>query len=556
MKIFKIGLIVVVVSLVLVIGVAGYLINSLLSGAQKDRITALASQALGTAVTLDSYSVDFGSLLVLQPAVIVHGLKVANPEGFPQRNILEAGQVSLSVDLKSALGRKIEVKSLIVEQPRILIEAPAGGPTNLEALLNNLKKSETAQPVSAGAPSDPGSNEISGSVSSVMIRDAVVSIAAPPEPQPRETLKSLNLTISEIRAGSPSKFDLSTKVFDSANTNLHAGGVVGPLGGAGLPVDGKVESQVALAEFPDPVRKRYLGELASAPGPDSRVNVTLGMKGDLYGTMNGAGKVDFAKFLIGANAQNRLDLSGGAPLVIRTERAISGGDIEVQSKAVTLKLGSGQWAGDLDVSRRGTTLSGAISGAIRSVDVNQMLTSFAASPDVIYGTLTIPQFRLAFQGASSAALQKSLNGSGSLRVDNGRFKGLRVLAGIERALGGAPSDTGEFAKFETNFTIQNQAVALKGIEVTGPGISSKGEGVVGFNEALNFRLESKLQGNAANLLKARTGGFANDLAIPVQITGTVANPQVRPELGNLTKGAVKGAVKGVLDKFLKRPKKE
>jgi uncharacterized protein involved in outer membrane biogenesis len=317
--------------------------------------------------------------------------------------------------------------------------------------------------------------------------------------------------------------------------------------------------QLALAEFPIEQRRRLLGELASAPGPDSRVVLDLALKGDLYKTLNGTGAIDFSQFFIGSNQASRLALSGKAPLEMRLEDTLSGGPAEIESRNATLKLGSGEWAGNLKVARKGDTLTGGIDGAVRGVDVNQMLTSFANSPDVMYGTGTIPRFQIAFSGANSAELQRSLNGNGSLNVSNGRFKGLNVLATIERALGGRPTGTGEFSSFTTNFSIRNQALQLTGIEATGPGINITGQGTVGFNEALNITLQSSLSGAAGDLLKARTGGIVSSVTVPVTITGTVSNPQVRPNIAGLAKSAAKDAVTGavgnVLGGFLGRGKK-
>ncbi len=377
-------------------------------------------------------------------------------------------------------------------------------------------------------------------------------------PNPQPTLKSVELTLSDIAPGKACKIDLTNKLFESANSSFKLNGSIGPFNTAGqLPLDAKTEIVLALAEFPKEVMQRSLGELAAAPGPDSRVQLDLALAGDLYKTTNGKGKAGFSKFLIGGGKANRLDLSGSTPLEIRAEKLISAQEIDIQANNANLKLGSGAWNGNLEILRKAGSLHGAINGAIRSVDVNQMMTSFAGSPDKVFGTLTVPKFALNFAGDSSTAIQRSLRGQGNLAIDNGRFKGLSVLASVERALGGADSKaTGEFARFQSNFAIANQVIQLNGIDVAGPGIAINGQGTVTFQEALNFSLQSKITGNAAQALRARTGGImAGDLVVPVTVAGNLDNPQVRPEIKGLMKSAATSAIQGVLGGFLNRKKK-
>jgi hypothetical protein len=131
-----------------------------------------------------------------------------------------------------------------------------------------------------------------------------------------------------------------------------------------------------------------------------------------------------------------------------------------------------------------------------------------------------------------------------------------VLAAIERALGGQPTGTGEFATFATNFVIRNQTLQLTGITANGPGLNVSGQGTVGFNEALNISLQSSLTGAAADLLKAKTGGIVSNVQIPVTIAGTVSAPQIRPNVGGLAKSAATEAIGNVLGGFLGGRKKK
>lgn len=553
MKFVKAGLGILAGLLLVAILAVGIILRSVVSGGHKERLTALASEKLGTKVSLESYGLDFGSILRLRPSVALYGLSIANPPGFAARNMLEAREVSANLDLRAALAKKIEVDSLVIREPRIVIEAPSSGPTNLEALMDALNK-KNPPPAAATASAAPGKDLAIG-IASVEVVNGTVSIASSGA-NPEVALNKVNIRVSDIRAGSPSKLALTAQLGGSMNSMLHVTGDAGPLAEKTLPLNGRTAIQLALAEFPAAQRQRFLGDLASAPGPDSRVTLDLALQGDLYKVLNGNGAMEFSQFLIGPDRANRLALAGKAPITLRVADALSGGPLELSSQNAALKLGSGQWTGNLKAERRGETLSGTVDGTVSGVDINQMLTSFAKSPDVMYGTATIPRFQIAFSGSNAGALQRSLNGHGSLNVSNGRFKGLSVLAAIERALGGQPTGTGEFAAFATNFAIRNQTVQLSDIAVSGPGLNISGQGTIGFDESLNISLQSTLTGAAADLLKARTGGFVSNVRIPVTIVGTVSAPQVRPNVGGIAKSAATEAIGNVLNNFLSGRKKK
>ena len=83
----------------------------------------------------------------MKPAIQLTGLSVANPAGFSQRNIIDATEVAATIDLSSAMQKRIAITSLEIHEPKILIESTADGKTNLEKLLNNVE-GKTQQPAS------------------------------------------------------------------------------------------------------------------------------------------------------------------------------------------------------------------------------------------------------------------------------------------------------------------------------------------------------------------------------------------------------------------------
>ncbi len=557
MKLWKKVALGLVLLFVIAAGVIAYFVNSVISGGAKEQLVATASAKLGTKVDLQSYSLDFGSLLRLKPAIQLAGLSIANPAGFSQRNIIEATEVAAIIDLNSAMQKRIAITSLEIRTPKILIESTADGKTNLEKLLNNVEgktQQPNAAPVNA-APTAASGTDVS--IDKITIVDGQVSMISPTTPQPQVTFRDLNLTLANLAAGKPCDIDLNTHLFETGTSLLKLAGQAGPFGGTGLPIDAKANINLPLAEIPAKTRQEHFGQLAADPGKDSRIEADMALKGDLYQTAEGPGQIKISNLLIGPSQQGRLALSGTAPVAVKTVDLISGKELEMRSQKASFQLGSGSWQGDISLQRKLERLTGSINGSIQKVDVNQMLTSFAGTPNKVYGTLAIPQFDLRFAGLEPNELQRSLAGQGRLTISNGQFKGLSVLAAIERTLGGSASTTdGAFAQFATNFGIQKQVISMNQIAVEGPNIHIDGQGTVGFNEALNFNLQSKLSGQTAERLKGLTRGFVSgDLVVPVQIAGTLDNPQVRPNTKALTQNITKSAIQGVFDNFLGGKKK-
>src|SRR5690606_9346363 len=76
------------------------------------------------------------------------------------------------INLTSALSRKITISDLSIDSPRILIEAPPEGATNLETLISNFQKS-SPEPV---APADSAASTPAEADESMMINVAGLSI--------------------------------------------------------------------------------------------------------------------------------------------------------------------------------------------------------------------------------------------------------------------------------------------------------------------------------------------------------------------------------------------
>ena len=119
-------------SLVLVVVVVFAAAFFYLDSIVKTGIEAEGSDVLGTSVSVSSVSIS-----PLSGSGTIRGLTIENPEGFTEDNIMQLGEVTVSLNLSSLLGDIIEIYEVSVIEPVITYETKITT-DNIRALLVNL----------------------------------------------------------------------------------------------------------------------------------------------------------------------------------------------------------------------------------------------------------------------------------------------------------------------------------------------------------------------------------------------------------------------------------
>jgi hypothetical protein len=104
----------------------------------KSGIQVVGSQALGTAVTVDSVSIS-----PINGQGSLSGLRVENPEGFDSQYAFELDSVTVNVNVSSVFTDVIEIESITIVQPVITYETKITT-DNIRALLSNLASGGSA----------------------------------------------------------------------------------------------------------------------------------------------------------------------------------------------------------------------------------------------------------------------------------------------------------------------------------------------------------------------------------------------------------------------------
>jgi uncharacterized protein involved in outer membrane biogenesis len=519
---------------------SGLILRSMVSGSAKDRLIASLSEKLGVPVTVTDADFDLGQWFRLRPAVALETIAVANPPGFQSKNLFEAKKISAQVSLGALLHKTIEVRSFHIDQPHIVVETNSRGVTNVGELLKRLSSN-------AG----PGGNSTSLAVDQFTITSGSLAIAG----SQNVDIQAIDIRLSNFSSDRRCKLEASAKLFGGGSSTLKLDGTAGPFGANSLPLAATLSLDVALGDIPVALRREQFGNVLASPGSKAKAKLDATIEGDLYGTLTGPAKLALSEILIGKDAGHVLPFSGETTATLTSSELMTSPRVELKVPNARLKLGQGEWAGSAELNSRGQSISGSIRGAIHSVDINQLLSSLTAANEKIYGTLALPSFSLQFAGRNAQELRSSLKGSGRLSVTQGRIAALNLLATIEQALNTAAQPTTAakgitpFNTLTADLNISQLRMNVANLVLDGPGLRADGNGVIGFDQSLNFNLTAHVTGAVASLYnRASLKTASNTADVPLTITGSVDAPQVHPSV----KKIATDVVHGLIDSFMKK----
>jgi AsmA protein len=147
------------------------------------------------------------------------------------------------------------------------------------------------------------------------------------------------------------------------------------------------------------------------------------------------------------------------------------------------------------------------------------------------------------QGASQAAIMRSLRGTASFNFRDGQWKGVnlaQVARTIQAALSGqavGPSASTDFAELAANFTIADGVAATDSLRLLNPYVRMYGAGLIDIGrQSIDMRIEPR----AVNTAQGQ-GGEANvaGLGIPFRVRGPWSRVQYQPALEQLVQSQLR-----------------
>ncbi len=170
---------------VFVAAIAGgvYYINQNLEPIVKKLVNQYGSQITGTNVSLDGFK-----LSLMQGSMSLQGLKVGNPQGYQEPNILSIGEASVKLNIGSLRTSIIEVESINIKAPEVSYEIKDITRNNVQDLLKNIEKNTAA---TAKAESKPAQTD--------MKTDSAKTEST--EPSKKVVIDKLSVTDGKINLG-------------------------------------------------------------------------------------------------------------------------------------------------------------------------------------------------------------------------------------------------------------------------------------------------------------------------------------------------------------------
>jgi AsmA protein len=258
--------------------------------------------------------------------------------------------------------------------------------------------------------------------------------------------------------------------------------------------------------------------------------------------------VDFLKPLYAKGTFNVGEIKIGGAKLTQFSAGVQVKDRIAQFAPLKAQLYGGQYAGDIRLDMRSAVPRLSMNETLSNIDMAALMQDFADTQRLSgRGTLTA---QMTGSGRNGDALLKTLNGKISTTLANGAVEGIDIWYAIaqaqsliqKRALaGGTNARRTAFDTFHASADVVNGVATTKDLAIASQLLRITGEGSSNLvTQALDYSV-------TATVLKAPPGaddGVAQlaRASIPVKITGTFADPKVRPDLAGMAKERVKQEV--------------
>jgi len=209
----------------------------------------------------------------------------------------------------------------------------------------------------------------------------------------------------------------------------------------------------------------------------------------------------------------------------------------------TAKLYGGSYSGDITLDDRGSVAAVKLVQSLTDVDMAALLKDFTKTQRISgHGTVTT---NLTAHGLAGDALLKSLNGHVALNVADGAVEGVDLWFEINRAMtllqkqglpGGQSSGRTRFDAFKASADIVDGVATTRDLNIASQNLRVSGQGTANLvTDAVNYQIKATLLKEAPGAAGAAGKTLVD---IPLNITGTITNLSVRPDLEAMAKARV------------------
>ncbi|TCK19497.1 AsmA protein [Thiogranum longum] len=263
-----------------------------------------------------------------------------------------------------------------------------------------------------------------------------------------------------------------------------------------------------------------------------------------------------------------LDLAGKLSIAELKAAQLRSRDVSMELKAkdgvvriypAKASLYEGSYSGDVKLDVRGKKPVISLNESLSGVQIGPLLKDMV-DQDRLQGKTDISA-KLTAKGQTPEAFKRTLNGNLSFTFANGAVKGVNLIRLIRKAqaiLKGKPvpadntPEQTDFSEMQGTAVVTNGVLRNDDLLIKSPLLRVDGKGTVNLPaETIDYLVTTKLVGS----LEGQGGKDLEELkgvAIPVQVSGTFAEPRYQVKLDTVVKDAAKKEIKKKVKKKLEK----
>jgi AsmA protein len=247
----------------------------------------------------------------------------------------------------------------------------------------------------------------------------------------------------------------------------------------------------------------------------------------------------------------RLKVYGATVSDVKVNVTVRNGIIKVDP--ISMNLYKGSLAGKATLNVQEDTPTVKTAQRLEKVQAGPLLKDLGYT-DRLDGVM---DFRLdiSAKGTEEREIRKSLNGSGEFALSDGAIMGLDIAqmirsVGTVLELAGRETSKTEFSDLKGNFTIKNGLLNNPATYLDSSLLKVVGKGNVDLaREIIDYRIEPKF---VASFKKKGDTKPGYSVMVPIVISGSLSNPQFRPDLSGIVKDeTLKEGISKVLKDIIK-----
>lgn len=237
---------------------------------------------------------------------------------------------------------------------------------------------------------------------------------------------------------------------------------------------------------------------------------------------------------------------------IKSDASLQQGVINIGP--VTADVYGGQLRANIIANYTQPTPSYIVTETLNGVQIKSLITAMQGQSR-ISGTANV-NANITAKGKDNTAILRSLNGNAGFSINNGQIQGFQVMQALNTAAStffrqpgnNTGSNTTTFANTAATFSIKKGVASTNDLILNASALKVTGDGSIDLvTQRLNMSLDVSTTANiipaVANLQK-QIGG-----SIPLNVGGTLSNPQISPDMQKITIEATKQKIGDQVDKL-------